>query len=152
MGISNISPIQQIFAPLESTEIIKSINFKLYDNGWKIVDDENSARLFQPISVPQHWAENLKIVFNNIPADVISDDQIHNIEQVAAGSNTPQVPERILYPSRELVRITTKSGVSYKVYSVGESVSKFYVSKQITDTSYITIEKDIVLKIEKVNK
>lgn len=70
LEISNISPIQQIFSPLESTEIKKTIKLKLFDSGWKIVEDENSKRLFQPISAPQHWAGGWKITFDNTPIPI----------------------------------------------------------------------------------
>jgi hypothetical protein len=83
LKISNISPIQEIFGPLESTEVKKSINFKLYDNGWQIVEDENTKRLFQPISAPQHWAGNWNIIYDNTPADIISNEEISNMQQVA---------------------------------------------------------------------
>lgn len=65
MTISDISPIQNIFSPPKQTEIKGTINFKLYENGWKIVEDNNSKALFQPIEVPLHWAGYGEIIYNN---------------------------------------------------------------------------------------
>ncbi len=56
--ISNVALVQKIFSPIEKNEISQTINFKLYDNGWKIVENENSKKFIKEISAiynPQHW-------------------------------------------------------------------------------------------------
>lgn len=87
LAISDISPIQNIFSPLKQTEIKGTINFKLYDDGWKVVEDENSKRLFQPIVVPLHWAEKGQIIFDNTPLFIAQP------EPVDSGDDTPQTPQ-----------------------------------------------------------
>lgn len=64
---SDISPIQDIFDPLKEIEIKKSIYFKLFDDGWKIVEDNNSKQLFQSIVAPLHWAGGGQIIFDKTP-------------------------------------------------------------------------------------
>lgn len=62
---SNISPVQELFDPIKEIEIKKSINFKLFDDGWKIIEDNNSKQLFQPIVAPLHWAGGGQIIMDS---------------------------------------------------------------------------------------
>ena len=87
LSMSDISPIQNIFSPLKETEIKKTLNFKLFDDGWKIVEDENSKQLFKSIIVPLHWADNSKITFDNTPLFIAQPEPDNS------GDNTPQTPQ-----------------------------------------------------------
>ncbi len=54
-AISDISPVQQIFSPLKQTVLNTTVYFKLYDDGWKIVDNEQSHLKINIIDNPLHW-------------------------------------------------------------------------------------------------
>ena len=56
--ISDITPIQQIFSPVKKTELNSTVYFKLYDDGWKIVDNAQSYLPINLIDNPLHWAGN----------------------------------------------------------------------------------------------
>jgi hypothetical protein len=45
--ISSISPIQEVFNKPKNMIIRIKVNFKLFDSGWKIVDDEYAKELLQ---------------------------------------------------------------------------------------------------------
>lgn len=70
LRFSNISPVQQVFDPLRSNEARSTVHFTLYDDGWRIVEDENSERLIKPTSAPQHWAGGWSITYNSTPIDI----------------------------------------------------------------------------------
>jgi hypothetical protein len=58
--ISNISIVQEVFNnPVEKRKKYK-VNFKLFDSGWKIVEDEDAKKLlvFSYIDNPIHWLGN----------------------------------------------------------------------------------------------
>lgn len=106
LGISNISPIQEVFSPLESTEIKQTIYFKLYNDGWKVVEDGNSKKLFNPISAPQHWAGGWQINFDNSPLDFISREEITRMQQEAADLAAKKIRIEEL---KKISRIPTKT-------------------------------------------
>jgi len=56
--ISDQSKIQQIFDPVKDTQFKRNLYFKLFDDGWKIVDDEKSHLKTHIIDNPLHWADN----------------------------------------------------------------------------------------------
>ena len=58
--ISDISPIQQILSPVENLAFHITVNFKLYDDGWKIVDNEQSHLNINWIDNPLHENINKK--------------------------------------------------------------------------------------------
>jgi len=58
LKIYDISPFQEIFNPISSSEIKKKINFKFSDNTWKIVDGESSGNLVKKVDNPMHWVTN----------------------------------------------------------------------------------------------
>jgi len=66
---SDISPIQEIFSPLKETQVKRTLYFKLFDDGWKIVEDENSKKFINPIMNPLHWIDNGQIIFNETQED-----------------------------------------------------------------------------------
>ncbi len=57
-NITDISPIQQIFSPIKETAFKRNVSFKLFDDGWKIVEDQNSKIKIPLIDNPLHWAGN----------------------------------------------------------------------------------------------
>ena len=58
--ISNVSPIQEVFNKPKEMLIRIKVNFKLFDSGWKIVEDEYARKLlqFSYVDNPMHWAGN----------------------------------------------------------------------------------------------
>lgn len=81
LKIYNVSPIQEIFSPLQTMEIKKTINFKLFNDGWKILEDVNSKNLITTIVTPLHWMGGWRITYDNSPIDFISSKEINNIRQ-----------------------------------------------------------------------
>jgi hypothetical protein len=71
LRFSNISPIQEVFDPLESNETSSTLFFRRFDDGWRIVEDENSQRMIRPTSAPLHWIGGWSITYDSSPADVI---------------------------------------------------------------------------------
>ena len=80
----------------------------------------------------------------NIPGDV-------NFSIQKPDTLQPIIEEKTYYPNeaRKLVKITTTNNDIYEVFIAGESASKYYVLKQLSDTTYIPIRKSIIKKIEK---
>lgn len=75
-SMSDVSPIQSIFSPLEQTEVKKTLNFKLFDDGWKIVEDDNSKNLVHPISAPNHWMSGGHVDFDNTPLVTVQTENL----------------------------------------------------------------------------
>jgi hypothetical protein len=53
--ISDISPVQHIFDPVKTAAFNRTVYFKLYDDGWKIVDNEQSHVKTKSVDNPMHW-------------------------------------------------------------------------------------------------
>jgi hypothetical protein len=56
--LSDPSKIQQIFNPVKVTEFKRNVNFKLSDDSWKVVENENSKLGIDLIDNPLHHAGN----------------------------------------------------------------------------------------------
>jgi len=114
LSISNISPFQQIFSPLVSNVITATINFKHYNNGWQIVENSDSKKIFQSINAPQHWAGGWRINFDDSPIP-IEDPEISK-ERERAKIEKEQRDKEILTRFKEIgndLLYDTKTGFTW---------------------------------------
>lgn len=104
LTISDVSPFQIIFSPLKQAEIRKTLNFKLFDDGWKIVEDENSMNLFKTIIAPLHWAAGGQIIFDNSPLNIAT-------PQPTEGMRNEEIALNKYINDNKITTIPTPSGI-----------------------------------------
>lgn len=61
---TDLSPIQELFSPLEIKEVLILVSFQLFDDGWKLSSIQNSENLFNPLAIPLHWASASNIIYD----------------------------------------------------------------------------------------
>ncbi len=107
----NSSPIQEIFDPLKANEIKKTVHFKLFNNGWEIIEDQESKNFVVPIVAPLHWMGGWSITYDNSSPDVITNQEINNI---SVANEQAAVEKAHLEQLRETSKIVTKTIGQYQ--------------------------------------